>query len=403
MAAFDTGAGAGRAFVTGPTGLGTSAARITELLRPRTAAAPTPPTIVPPTVVPPTVAPATVAPTAVAPRAAAPQPLAPQGTGRAVPGLYCPPHLRDDRALAEEVNERLVDWTRQVGIYAGRTEKFRQADFGRLLMLTHPDTDDPDRLLAAGRCLAAEFAVDDYFCEDATTGDHPERLGPQLMLAQSAIDPPRLPGRYQERYERSMRENPVLNALRCSVRDLAGYASGAQINRLRQEIAGLFLGMDAEAGWRIGGSAPSVAEYLANRQMNSFLPCMTLVDAVGGYELPADVYGRPDVRRATLQAALASVLLNDIYSMHKEGDAQGVEYNLPTVLAAEEGCPLAEATRRSVELHNELVRSFEASSAALTLTGDPILTRYLGALWAWLGGNREWHAGSPRYNDHQGQ
>ncbi|GAA2147464.1 family 2 encapsulin nanocompartment cargo protein terpene cyclase [Kitasatospora kazusensis] len=355
MAAFDT---TDRPVPTGPTGLGTSAARITDLLRPRTAA----------------------------PR------------GSRVPELYCPPPLRDDPALGEEVNRRLVRWAEEVGIYEGQLDKFQQADYGRLLMLAHPDTDDPDRLLAAGRCMAAEFAVDDYFCEDAATTGRPQRLGPQLMLAQAAIDPGRMPSGYHERYEREIREQPVWHALRRSVLELGRYATGSQVNRLRQEIAGLFLGMDAEAGWRIEGTPPAVWEYLANRQMNSFLPCMTLVDTVGGYLLPADVYGRPDVRRATLQAALASVLLNDIYSMHKEGGAQGVEYNLPTVLMAEDGCSPDEAIQRSAAIHDELVRSFEAAAASLTLAGDPVLTRYLGALWAWLGGNREWHATSPRYN-----
>lgn len=363
MAVSETVAEPARSIPNGPTGLGTSAARIADLRRPR-------------------------------------GPVQGAATGsRTVPGLYCPPHLRDDPALGEEVNERLVRWAEQVGIYEGQIGRFRKADYGRLLMLTHPDTDDPDRLLAAARCMAAEFAVDDYFCDEAATGDHPQRLGPQLMLSQAAIDPGLMPRRYHGRYEREMREQPVLNALRRSVEELGEYATGSQINRLRQEIAGLFLGMDAEAGWRIEGTPPPVWEYLANRQMNSFLPCMTLVDAIGGYELPADVYGRPDVRRATLQAALASVLLNDIYSMHKEGGADAVEYNLPGVLVAEEGCSLDEAVRRSVDIHNELVRSFEASAAALGLTGDPVLTRYLGALWAWLGGNREWHASSPRYNE----
>ncbi|MDH6127357.1 family 2 encapsulin nanocompartment cargo protein terpene cyclase [Kitasatospora sp. GP82] len=366
MAAFETAAAAARPIPTGPTGLGTSAARVAEILRPRTPASD------------------------------------PATRGRTIPELHCPPHVRDDPALANEVNDRLVRWADQVGIYADQLEKFRRADYGRLLMLTHPDTDDPDRLLAAARCMAAEFAVDDYFCDEAATGDHPERLGPQLMLAQSAIDPAKLPRRHHEAYERAMRRQPVWNALRRSVEDLSAYASGAQLNRLRQEIAGLFLGMDAEAGWRIGGRPPSVWEYLANRQMNSFLPCMALVDAIGGYELPAGVYGRPDVRRATLQAALASVLLNDIYSMHKESSAQGIEYNLPTVIAAEDGCSLAEAIQRAADIHNELMHSFEASAAALGLTGDPVLTRYLGALWAWLGGNKEWHASSPRYNQTQG-
>ncbi|MFI9363047.1 family 2 encapsulin nanocompartment cargo protein terpene cyclase [Kitasatospora sp. NPDC053057] len=347
---------AAKPFPTGPTGLGTSAARIGELFRPKSAGR------------------------------------------RDLPELYCPPAVRDDRALGAEVNDRLVRWAEQVGIYAGKLEQFRAVDFGRLLMLTHPDTDDPDRLLAAARCMAAEFAVDDYFCEDALTSKHPERLGPRLMLAQSAIDPAQLPARSRERYQRAMRTEPVWYALRRSVEELAPYASGAQLGRLRQEIAALFLGMDAEAGWRIGGTMPPAWEYLANRQMNSFLPCMTLIDAVGGYELPAAVYGRPDVRRATLQAALASVLLNDIYSMHKEHGADGLEYNLPLVIAAEDGCSLDQATQQAADMHNELVHSFEAAAAALSLTGDPLLTRYLGGLWAWLGGNQEWHASSPRYN-----
>ncbi|MFI9274328.1 family 2 encapsulin nanocompartment cargo protein terpene cyclase [Kitasatospora sp. NPDC052896] len=358
MAAFEAAA---RPFPTGPTGLGTSAARIGSPRRPVTAT--------------------------------------PAGGGRrSVPELYCPPHLRDDPALGREVNDRLVRWAERVGIYAGRLERFRQADYGRLLMLTHPDTDDPDRLLAAARCMAAEFAVDDHFCEEAAGGDHPERLGPQLMLAQSAIDPAQLPRGHAEAYQREMDRQPVWNALRRAVQGLAPYTTGAQLNRLRQEIAGLFLGMDAEAGWRIGGTLPAVWEYLANRQLNSFLPCLALVDAMGGYELPAQVYGSPEVRRATLQAALASVLLNDVYSAHKESGAQGVEYNLPIVIAAEAGCSGAEALQRAADLHNELVRSFEASAAELSLTGGPVLTRYLGALWAWLGGNKEWHASSPRYN-----
>ncbi|MGH3839020.1 MAG: hypothetical protein ACRDSF_25485, partial [Pseudonocardiaceae bacterium] len=58
--------------------------------------------------------------------------------------LFCPPALRDDEALGEEVNDRLVDWAGQVGIYPGQLDRVRAANFGRLMMLTHPATDDPD-------------------------------------------------------------------------------------------------------------------------------------------------------------------------------------------------------------------------------------------------------------------
>jgi hypothetical protein len=68
--------------VTGPTGLGTSAARF---LRPGTAAETSTPT----------------------------------SDESSELELYCLPAVGDDRALGEEVNARLIDWAEQVGIYPG--------------------------------------------------------------------------------------------------------------------------------------------------------------------------------------------------------------------------------------------------------------------------------------------
>ncbi|MBV9061128.1 MAG: germacradienol/geosmin synthase [Pseudonocardiales bacterium] len=81
---------------TGPTGLGTSAA---GLLRSSTAAATSTPTSDEPS----------------------------------ERELYRPPAMRDDRALAEEVN----DWTEQVGIYPGHIDRLDKASIGRLMMLAH--------------------------------------------------------------------------------------------------------------------------------------------------------------------------------------------------------------------------------------------------------------------------
>ena len=78
---------------TGPTGLGTSAAR-------------------------------TFTPEAPPPR----QPPSVEPASR----LHCPPALRDDPALGETVNERLVEWAAEVGIYPGQLDKVRRAGFGRV-------------------------------------------------------------------------------------------------------------------------------------------------------------------------------------------------------------------------------------------------------------------------------
>lgn len=348
---------------TGPTGLGTSAARITA----RT------------------------------PVEGSADATAPRGGG--VPELYCPPAIRDDPALGREVNDRLVDWAEGVGLYAGRLERVRAADFGRLMMLAHPDSDDPDRLLAAAKCALAEWATDDYYCDDETMGSRPELLGSHLGLAYAALDPAHLPLGHAAAWEEEMGQDPVRVALRSGLRDLSAYADSSQVARLRHEVAVLFVGYGQEGSWRSRGHMPTVREYLAHRQINSFLPCIALVDVVGGHPLTALEYADPRVRRTVTMAATASTLVNDLYSMAKEDDSSGVEFNLPTVIAEEERCSPREAVERSVEIHDELVRTFETEAAALALTGSPQLCRFLAGVWAWLGGNREWHSGSLRYNE----
>ncbi|MBT2382943.1 Camphene synthase [Streptomyces sp. ISL-11] len=373
----------GAALLTGPTGLGTSAARITAGKATGKATR-------------------KAAGKAGEERAGRPagdtSGAAEEERGSGVPRLYCPPALRDDPALGREVNDRLVAWADEVGIYTGRLDHVRAADFGRLMMLAHPDTDDPDRLLAAGKCALAEWATDDYYCDDETVGSRPELLGSQLGLAHAAIDPSHLPARYAPAGERELRGDPVRVALRSALEHLGRYAEPSQAARLRHEIAVLFVGYGQEGSWRSRGHMPSVHEYLAHRQINSFLPCIALTDVVGGYALSATEYGDPRVRRAVTMAATAGTLVNDLYSMTKENDSGGVEFNLPTVIAEEERCSPREAIEQSAAIHDELVHRFETEAAALALTGSPQLRRFLAGAWAWLGGNREWHSGSPRYN-----
>ncbi|QIS03071.1 hypothetical protein F5X71_12775 [Nocardia brasiliensis] len=324
-----------------------------------------------------------------------------------IPPLYCPPPLRDDPELAAAVNDGIVLWAKAIGLYEGRLDELHNADFGRLIMLAHPDCDDPDRLLAAAKCAVSEWSVDDYYCEedaddrapDGTPSSAEAELGPRLELAAAAMDPVHLPVRYAAQLEQALEADPILRAFRTSFEHLGHYASAAQLARLRTEIAGWFIALGAEAGWRGAGRMPPVWEYLTNRQPHSFLPCMAPTDAVGGYEVPAAEYADPRVRRVVTTAALASQMVNDLYSMAREDLSNGREFNLPTVLAAEENCSRRDAVLRTAEVHDELVHRFEAEAAPLAAAGSPELRRFLGGIWAWMGGNRAWHADSKRYND----
>ncbi|MCP2292348.1 family 2 encapsulin nanocompartment cargo protein terpene cyclase [Nocardia amikacinitolerans] len=329
------------------------------------------------------------------------------GGGSRIPPLYCPPPLRDDPVLAEAVNEGLLAWAEDIGLYAGRLDELRKADFGRLIMLAHPDCSDADRLLAAAKCAVSEWSVDDYYCEedaddrapDGTPSSPEAELGPRLELCMAVMDPAHLPARYAPQLERALLADPIMRAFRTSFEHLAQYATSAQLARLRTEIAGWFIALGAEAGWRGAGRMPPVWEYLANRQPHSFLPCMAPIDVLGGYELSAAEYTHPAMRRVTTTAALAAQMVNDLYSMAREDLSNGREFNLPTVLAAEERCSRREAVLHTAAVHDELVHRFEREAAPLAAGGSPELRRFLVGLWAWMGGNRAWHADSRRYTD----
>ncbi|MGH8792460.1 MAG: family 2 encapsulin nanocompartment cargo protein terpene cyclase, partial [Stackebrandtia sp.] len=311
-----------------------------------------------------------------------------------VPELYCPGAVRDDVALGEEVNDRLADWAEEVGVYPGQLDRVRSAGFGRLIMLAHPETDDADRLLAAAKCALAEWSVDDHYLDGEVEEARPELLGQRLAIAHSVIDQAHLPLRYAPELESVIQKDPVTVALRSSLDNLAEYGTTTQVRRLRHELAIMFVAYNQEAVWQQADEPPPVWEFLMHRHENSFVPCMALIDTVAGYELPAAEFCDPRVRRVFTMAGSASVIVNDLYSMAKESPT---DFSLPRLIAAEEQCSLREAVDQSVQLHDELMRRFEAESAALCLTGSPQLRRFLAGVWSWLGGSREWHATSARY------
>jgi 2-methylisoborneol synthase len=307
--------------------------------------------------------------------------------------------VRDDPALGEEVNERLVAWAEETGIYRGRLDRLRSNQFGRLFMLAHPDCDEPELLLTAARCGLSEWSVDDHWVDEGDEAD-PELIGARLAMAHAVVDPARLPPRYAPQFERLVAREPVLRAFRSALGHLSGVASPTQVARLRHELAVMFVGYGQEAEWRAAERRPAVWEYLLHRYENAFFPCMVLTDPVGGYELPPQEFADPRVRRTYLYAGTANVLLNDLYSMAKEDPT---DTNLPNLIAAEDNCSLQEAVDRAARIHDEMMHTVEAEAAVLSASGSPELKRFLAGVWAWMGGSKEWHATSARYHGARGE
>lgn len=322
------------------------------------------------------------------------QPLAPF----AVRPLRCPAPLRIDEALGREVNNRLMMWVKEIGIFAGKLEKIRDSDFGRYAMLCHADTQDPDRLLLQGQCLAALFAVDDHFCDDRSLGCSPKTVAPRLSFAIAAMDPVYLPRPFDIELERQLDSDPVLVGLRAYMKRVEQFCTPSQVARVRQISIAMFVTMAAEGSWRMHGTKPTIAQYLASRQVNSFWPCLVLIDPVGGYEVPANLYSKPEVHRITALASLATTLVNDLYSAYKEHINEVGAFKLPYLLANEHQCTLQQAIDRIADIHDDVMADYEAAEHSLLADASPLLKRYLTGLKAWIAGNLEWHKHSARYH-----
>jgi 2-methylisoborneol synthase len=313
------------------------------------------------------------------------------------PPLYCPATARIDDDLADEVNQRLVSWAGKVGIYATQLDKFRDTGFGRLAMLTHPDSDDPDMLLVAAQMNAAWWAADDYYADETSLGATPTELPPRLALVMSAMDPAPSAGDYTRQLDEVLRADPVLVALNSATAHLTRHATPAQVLRACNTTFQMYVSWTAYAAWRYLETLPPVWRYLAARQHDSFYTSMTLIDVVGGYELSANLFCERRFHRALMQAGTAAVIVNDLHSVAREAADELPDSNLVLLIAAEENCSVREATERTVRLHNDFVRGFEASQRQLAAVPSAELQRALRGAQAWMGGSFEWHGASSRY------
>lgn len=313
--------------------------------------------------------------------------------GGPIPGLRHRPAVPADPGKVAEVDRRLEAWAHEHDLFpAAWKGDFAGFQFGRAVVLQHPGAVDVERLTAAGKLLLAENLVDSCYCEaEEGRGGTPRGLGGRLVLAQAAIDPFHGAPEVEAQWRRGVQTDGPLRSYHQAVQDFAAFATPSQTDRFVHDIARLHLGYLGEAAWAETRYVPQVWEYLVMRQFNNFRPCLSIVDAVDGYELPEAVYARPEIQRITALACNATTIVNDLYSFTKELAGDPTHLNLPQAIAANERCGLKAAYLKAVEIHNQVMDAFEAESAVLSAT-SPLVERYAGGLAAWVAGNHEWHA-----------
>ncbi|WP_219852909.1 family 2 encapsulin nanocompartment cargo protein terpene cyclase, partial [Streptomyces solincola] len=319
-------------------------------------------------------------------------PVTEPAAGRAVPGLYHHPIAEPDPARVAEVSRRIKDWAvDEVDLFPDEWEgHFDGFSVGRYMVACHPDAPTVDHLMVATRLMVAENAVDDCYCEDL--GGSPKGLGGRLLLAHTALDPLYTTPEYEDGWADSLHADAPRRAYRSAMEHFTAMSTASQADRYRHDMARLHLGYLAEAAWSETDHVPEVWEYLAMRQFNNFRPCPTITDTVGGYELPADLHAQPAMQRVIALAGNATTIVNDLYSYTKELDSPGRHLNLPVVIAEREGLSERDAYLKAVEVHNDLMRAFEAAAAELA-AACPVVTvsRFLRGVAAWVDGNHDWH------------
>ncbi|MGV9412619.1 family 2 encapsulin nanocompartment cargo protein terpene cyclase [Nocardia sp. NPDC003693] len=313
------------------------------------------------------------------------------------PPLYCAPVARIDDRLAAEVDDRLAAWAASIGCTEDEVGKLRSTGYGRLVTMTHTDSEDPDRLLVAAQMNTAWWMADDYYADDSALGAEPTRLPQRLTLAMAALDPVPDAGEFSTPLNEVLREDKVLRAFGSAVAHLRKHATADQVQRACYATFSMFVSWTAYAAWRHTGQSPTAWEYLAARQHDSFYTSMTLIDPVAGYELPAHLFYDERVRRAAFQAGTIAVLVNDLMSVKKDAADENPVCNMVLQIAADRACSVAEAVAATVDLHNRMVRDFEAGHLALRAVPSPELQLFLHGVRNWMGGSFEWHNTNPRY------
>ncbi|MEV6570090.1 family 2 encapsulin nanocompartment cargo protein terpene cyclase [Streptomyces sp. NPDC051577] len=312
--------------------------------------------------------------------------------GHPIPGLLHHPVPEPDPVRVEEVGRRIKAWAvDEVELFpADWEDQFDGFSLGRYMVACHPDAPTVDHVMIATRLMAAENALDDCYCEDH--GGSPVGLGGRLLLAHTALDPLHTTPEYQPAWAESLHCDAPRRGYRSAMEYFVREASPSQADRYRHDMARLHLGYLAEAAWAQTDYVPEVWEYLAMRQFNNFRPCPTITDTVGGYELPADLHAQPALQRVIALAGNATTIVNDLYSYTKELAAPGLHLNLPVVIAERENLSARDAYLKAVEVHNDLMHSFEGAAADLAAQlPDPSLLRFLRGVAAWVDGNHYWH------------
>jgi hypothetical protein len=306
------------------------------------------------------------------------------------PRLYCPfaPAIHAD---AVRIEEATIAWMKRFGYIRtlDEEEAARRAQFGIRAARVHPIGDTAAIELVSDLTVWL-FLTDDAYVEQAgasqaisITTDHIIRC---IRVLRDAEDMP-------------SDASASLIALQNISRRLRVVATPEQLDRLIGGMIEFFLAACCEAVAIARKQLPSAETYIPVRDAINCLRtvCFVFIEIVGGYQLPAAVWCRPDLQAIVDKAVRIVSNHHDVLSGLRElGDETPM--NLPSVLALEHELPIDKAFECVGALADSdtrmLVRMLKRLRAE---ENDPAVLAYLDGLEAWIRGNLDWSLTTGRY------
>ncbi len=305
-----------------------------------------------------------------------------------LPPLYCPfPSVVNPHAEAAE--QHSLAWAKRFGIITPAAyQRFRASNFGSFAAHTYP-TAPREELLIIADWSAWGFLKDDQ-TDEGEIGHRPEELAALHARFLAVLEGDRI----------TSHDAPLTRALADVSQRLRRKLTADQMRLFIQTHRDWLAASVQETSHRAVGAAPSVADYIHQRQFGGAVyVCFTLIELCERIELPPAVRNDYFVRRLSRLANNVICWCNDLFSLEKEL-RHGDPANLIIALRTGYGLTLQAAVERAAQMHDAEMRAFLELESRLPSFGaeaDAMLKRYVAGLRFWIRGNFDWSQITGRY------
>ncbi|MFG1798272.1 hypothetical protein [Nocardia sp. NPDC049149] len=319
------------------------------------------------------------------------------------------PYPRLIHPETDQAEQHMLDWLAGHRLIQHRQvrDAFVRTGFAGLVGQEYAAADSEGLRLVA--CFYGwMFVMDDFVTDNAAFGTDLGKLAAFTAWLRELFDEPTAPAHFEmgqavtETMDGTAAEfcHQIAAAGADLFTALANRATPSQYMRFVAEMSYYFQGMHWEAGHHVAGTMPTPEAYMIGRRMTSATPAgLALQDIAAGYEVPANDYHHPRLRRLRTMTANINSWSNDIFSYGKERDSVGAEaLNLPASLIHHHGHTEQSALDETARRHNNEVTNYLAAEQAVAHDAGPETIRFLEAMRTMQRGFYDWGLATARYS-----